>query len=162
MILNQPSWPRPKPEKENMSESRTAELRGIVARGYCHDKNRHKELDGDLLEAIVQELLAAQASVPDDEVLKAMQDAIDYEQREREGDEYGSHRTPEPFLRLMGVRSKLLAQCTASQKFLKLSLEMERHARGMLFETAMKSFPSAKFHEWCDLAKQIEENNGQI
>src|SRR5271166_5188769 len=39
-------------------------LRGIVARGYCHDKNRHKELDGDLLEAIVEELLLAASAEP--------------------------------------------------------------------------------------------------
>ena len=34
-------------------------LRGVVARGYCHSKNSHEVLDGDLLEAIVNELLAA-------------------------------------------------------------------------------------------------------
>lgn len=36
-----------------------ARLRGIVARGYCHKANSSKVLDGDLLEAIVDELLAA-------------------------------------------------------------------------------------------------------
>lgn len=38
---------------------RVEELRGIVARGYCHKANSHKVLDGDLLEAIVHELLWA-------------------------------------------------------------------------------------------------------
>lgn len=41
------------------------QLRGIVARGYCHEKNAHKELDGDLLEAIVDELLQAHHAQPD-------------------------------------------------------------------------------------------------
>ena len=41
-----------------------SELRGIVARGYCHDKNSHKVLDGDLLEAIVEELLLVLPSQP--------------------------------------------------------------------------------------------------
>jgi hypothetical protein len=40
-----------------------AQLRGTVARGYCHKKNAHKQLDGDLLEAIVDELLLATPSV---------------------------------------------------------------------------------------------------
>lgn len=30
----------------------TDELKGALARGYCHDPNRKKELDSDLLEAI--------------------------------------------------------------------------------------------------------------
>lgn len=43
------------------------------------------------------------------------------------------------------------------QKFLELSLEMERHTRGQDFSQAIRSFPSEKFHEWCDLAKLLEE-----
>jgi hypothetical protein len=35
------------------------ELRGALARGYCHDKNRHKVLDGDLIEAMREEVEAA-------------------------------------------------------------------------------------------------------
>lgn len=34
-----------------------ATLRGAVARGWCADKNRHKEMDSDLAEAIVQEIV---------------------------------------------------------------------------------------------------------
>lgn len=44
-----------------------AELGGVVARGYCHDKNRHKELDSDLLEAIVEELLKVHLRSPSEE-----------------------------------------------------------------------------------------------
>lgn len=32
------------------------EIRGAVARGWCHDQNRHKEMDADLAEAISQEI----------------------------------------------------------------------------------------------------------
>jgi hypothetical protein len=46
-----------------MDEARER-LRGTVARGYCHEKNAHKELDGDLLEAIVDELLVAHVVQP--------------------------------------------------------------------------------------------------
>jgi hypothetical protein len=34
-----------------------AEIRGAVARGWCADKNRDKEMDSDLAEAIAQEVL---------------------------------------------------------------------------------------------------------
>ncbi len=37
-----------------------ADLRGAVARGWCTEVNRHKEMDSDLAEAIVQEILLAQ------------------------------------------------------------------------------------------------------
>lgn len=33
------------------------ELRGAVARGWCHPKNSHKEMDADLAEAIVSEIV---------------------------------------------------------------------------------------------------------
>lgn len=42
-------------------------------------------------------------------------------------------------------------------RFFELSLEMERHSRGQHFGYAMLTFPSAKFHEWCDLGKQLEK-----
>ena len=32
------------------------EIRGAVARGWCHDKNRHKEMDSDLALAISEEV----------------------------------------------------------------------------------------------------------
>lgn len=32
-------------------------LRGAVARGWCHPKNSHKEMDADLAEAIVGEII---------------------------------------------------------------------------------------------------------
>jgi hypothetical protein len=41
-------------------------------------------------------------------------------------------------------------------RFLELSLEMEYHSRAQLFADAMRTFPTEKFHEWCDLAKRIE------
>jgi hypothetical protein len=41
-------------------------------------------------------------------------------------------------------------------RFVLLSLEMERNSRGQLFEVAMRTFPTDKFHEWCDLAKRLE------
>jgi hypothetical protein len=41
-------------------------------------------------------------------------------------------------------------------RFLELSLEMEYHSRGQLFDQAMRTFPTEKFHEWCDLAKRLE------
>lgn len=34
-----------------------SEIRGAVARGWCADANRHKEMDSDLAEAIAQEVL---------------------------------------------------------------------------------------------------------
>lgn len=37
--------------------TREQEVRGAVARGWCHDKNREKEMDSDLAEAITQEVL---------------------------------------------------------------------------------------------------------
>lgn len=33
-----------------------SEIRGAVARGWCADKNREKEMDSDLAEAIAQEV----------------------------------------------------------------------------------------------------------
>jgi hypothetical protein len=51
----------PGPVSPSIAAPARAELQGIVARGYCHEKNAHKELDGDLLEAIVAELEAALA-----------------------------------------------------------------------------------------------------
>ena len=39
-----------------------AELRGAVARGWCHFKNQHKEMDTDLGEAIVAEVWLALTS----------------------------------------------------------------------------------------------------
>ena len=38
-------------------ESLISEVRGAVARGWCADKNRHKEMDSDLAEAIAQEVM---------------------------------------------------------------------------------------------------------
>jgi hypothetical protein len=33
------------------------QVRQAIARGYCHPKNEHKELDSDLLEAIEHEVV---------------------------------------------------------------------------------------------------------
>lgn len=41
-----------------------SDWRQIVARGYCHPPNSHKELDSDLLEAIVEEITKAAAAPP--------------------------------------------------------------------------------------------------
>lgn len=41
----------------SIADATVEDLRGAVARGYCHDENQHKELDGDLLNAIVDELM---------------------------------------------------------------------------------------------------------
>jgi hypothetical protein len=41
------------------------------------------------------------------------------------------------------------------EEFLDLSREMYRHSRGTTFEEAMKTFPSEKFHRWCNLGSQI-------
>lgn len=38
-----------------------SQWRGVVARGYCDPHNSHKELDSDLLEAIVVEIMTALA-----------------------------------------------------------------------------------------------------
>lgn len=40
------------------------------------------------------------------------------------------------------------------RRFLELSLEMYRHTQG--FTVLMRTFPSDKFNEWCDLAKLLE------
>lgn len=36
------------------------ELPGIIARGYCAEANKHKEMDSDLVQAIADEVFAAQ------------------------------------------------------------------------------------------------------
>lgn len=41
-------------------ESMRTELRGAVARGWCHAKNSHKAMDADLAAAIVDELMQLQ------------------------------------------------------------------------------------------------------
>lgn len=46
------------PEHESL-----AEIRGAVARGWCHDVNRHKEMDCDLGEAIVAEIVKMRGRV---------------------------------------------------------------------------------------------------
>jgi hypothetical protein len=43
------------------------------------------------------------------------------------------------------------------QRFLELSFEIEQHSRGQPFELAMRTFPTAKFHEWCELSKKLQE-----
>lgn len=57
-----PYYVLPSPDKEIMhawlaSTLLRTELRGVVARGWCSDKNKNKEMDIDLGEAIVEELL---------------------------------------------------------------------------------------------------------
>lgn len=46
---------------ERMAEpgttERTAQIRGALARGYCHPNNADKVLDSDLIEAMAAELL---------------------------------------------------------------------------------------------------------
>ena len=49
---------------------------------------------------------------------------------------------------------------TDLERFVILSLDMERHSRGIDFVQAMRTFPSAQFHEWCDLAKRLEGPQG--
>lgn len=44
-------------------------------------------------------------------------------------------------------------------RFLEISLMMEKHIRGRDLVRAMQSFSSVLFHEWCDLAKQIESSS---
>ena len=34
------------------------EIAGAVARGWCHDANRHKAMDADLATAVAEEVLA--------------------------------------------------------------------------------------------------------
>ena len=34
------------------------EIRGALARGYCHPENENKELDSDLINAMVEEIAA--------------------------------------------------------------------------------------------------------
>lgn len=43
--------------KERTEENLRSVLRGIVARGWCDAKNKHRVLDPDLVEAIVEELI---------------------------------------------------------------------------------------------------------
>lgn len=43
-----------------------------------------------------------------------------------------------------------------TKRFLELSRELERHSRGQDFAYAMGSFPSRKFHEWCELGKALD------
>jgi hypothetical protein len=58
------------------------EIRGAVARGWCADKNRNKEMDADLAEAIAQEILRMlRVGVPT--LAKAIADEI---RREREAE----------------------------------------------------------------------------
>lgn len=40
------------------------DIRGAVARGWCDDKNRTKEMDSDLAEAITKEIWAMLHEVP--------------------------------------------------------------------------------------------------
>jgi hypothetical protein len=47
-------WPNP--QEENMAEEQMAEIRGAVARGWCHPANSSKVMDIDLAEAISQEV----------------------------------------------------------------------------------------------------------
>jgi hypothetical protein len=42
------------------------------------------------------------------------------------------------------------------ERFVNLSLDMERHSRGQMFDQAMRTFPTEKFHEWCTLGKKLE------
>lgn len=51
---------------ERTEENLRSVLRGIVARGWCDAKNKHKALDPDLAEAIVEELMES------DEILLAL------------------------------------------------------------------------------------------
>ncbi len=51
---------------ERTEENLRSVLRGIVARGWCDAKNKHKVLDPDLAEAIVEELMES------DEILLAL------------------------------------------------------------------------------------------
>jgi hypothetical protein len=46
-------------EQKIISES----LLGAIARGWCHDKNRRKEMDGDLVASIAEEVLALYAPI---------------------------------------------------------------------------------------------------
>src|SRR5665213_2569867 len=40
------------------AEGKLNELREAIARGWCHEKNKHKPMDGDLVDAIVFEIEA--------------------------------------------------------------------------------------------------------
>lgn len=44
---------------QSKDEELKSVLRGIVARGWCDAKNKHKVLDPDLIEAIVEELIGS-------------------------------------------------------------------------------------------------------
>jgi hypothetical protein len=46
------------PEQADAIEAMTQEILGAVARAYCHPRNSHKGLDGDLAEAIAHEIIA--------------------------------------------------------------------------------------------------------
>ena len=53
-----------------------SEIRGAVARGWCHPDNQHKEMDVDLAEAISQEVLAAK-----DAEIKRLREAVEWFER---------------------------------------------------------------------------------
>ena len=42
---------------ESKAEQVIVELRGAMARGYCHSKNSHKVIDHDLIAAMMAEVL---------------------------------------------------------------------------------------------------------
>lgn len=51
---------------------------------------------------------------------------------------------------------KVFGAVNATERFLELSLLIEKHSRGGVFSDMMMTLPSKLFHEWCDLAKRIE------
>lgn len=46
------------------------------------------------------------------------------------------------------------------QEFTTISLAMCRHGQGGLFDERMKSFPSEKFHRWCELGRELANYYG--
>lgn len=74
--------------------------------------------------------------------------------------------TPKRFREALEALNQVLAYTTPPRlfgaqdpkaRFLKISLLMEKHSRGQVFFEAMMNFPSALFHEWCDLGRQLED-----
>lgn len=43
------------------------------------------------------------------------------------------------------------------ERFVKLTTEIFKHTSGGDFSTRMQTFPSKKFHEWCDVARKVCE-----
>lgn len=74
------------------------QVRGAVARGWCHPKNGHKEMDADLANAIVEQVMQLAALAPPATALSAevARNRIKERFTDEEGDKIIAALTPQP------------------------------------------------------------------